>query len=516
MPKTESQLVSIAVDDVHDHPNNPRVIFRDDVIDGIAANLNGEYPQHHAITVRADGDGYEVISGHHRIRAARKAGLSNVWAFVRDIDDDAAFMELVTSNNQGELAPLEIGMHALSAVQLEQGKEGKGLAAYAKAIGRSKGKISELRQAAEVFVTCSDMGTSLIDKAYHLGHIHPCGRALWPLLVRTMLDKGWSAADTEATCKKVREFNVPPTWAELFLPLHKVVERFLSDEFSPLTVQRLIVTVECGETRLLLLGGKEVEQFHAWLAENAGRASWDERKVNAYVQEREAAAKAADESIEACWKLGDWREHVSALENGSVSLVLTDPPYGIEYRSNHRKEKHDRIAGDASLSEVRDFLAAVVEKLADDAHVLVFFDFRFVSELLTIAEVNGYEVRGQLVWVKNNTGMGDLDGTFAPKCELIMHLVRGKPTLFERTANVLEFDRVATDRHPTEKPEDLCRQLIESTTATGQLVLDPFGGVATVAAAALSIGRRTFGCELSEDYYKAGRERLHENGKRTS
>jgi len=331
-----------------------------------------------------------------------------------------------------------------------------------------------------------------------------------------MLDKGWSAEDTEATCKKVREFDIPPSWQALFLPLVDVVERFLADEFSPKTVRRLVAVVESGEKRLDLLSIQEAPAFHAWLSDNSGADSWDERKVEQYVLGREAAHKKAEESIDEMWKAGDWREHVSALDNGSVSLVLTDPPYGIEYRSNHRKEKHDGIAGDASLSEVRDFLAAVVEKLADDAHVLVFFDFRFVSELLTIAEVNGYEVRGQLVWVKNNTGMGDLDGTFAPKCELIMHLVRGKPTLFERTANVLEFDRVATDRHPTEKPEDLCRQLIESTTATGQLVLDPFGGVATVAAAALSIGRRTFGCELSEDYYKAGRERLHENGKRTS
>jgi len=124
MPDAQSQLALIPTGAVHDHPQNPRVVFRDDVIDGIAANLSGEYPQHHAITVRPNVDEYQLISGHHRIRAARKAGIEMVWAFVRDIDDDAAFMELRRANNQGELSRLERGKHCYGATDDDAGGRG--------------------------------------------------------------------------------------------------------------------------------------------------------------------------------------------------------------------------------------------------------------------------------------------------------------------------------------------------------------------------------------------------------
>ncbi|MBC7237486.1 MAG: ParB N-terminal domain-containing protein, partial [Chloroflexi bacterium] len=101
---------------IDDHPDNPRLAFRQDVIDAIAANLNGQYPQKHAIHVRPAGGRFQIVSGHHRIRAARQAGLKEVWAWVEPLDDEQALMELVLSNNQGELSPLEIGLHCLNAV----------------------------------------------------------------------------------------------------------------------------------------------------------------------------------------------------------------------------------------------------------------------------------------------------------------------------------------------------------------------------------------------------------------
>ena len=64
-------------------------------------------------------------------------------------------------------------MHALEAVPKAQGKAGAGLAAYAKELGKAKSKISEYRNAAEVYESCSHVGTSeLHDKARHLAEIH--------------------------------------------------------------------------------------------------------------------------------------------------------------------------------------------------------------------------------------------------------------------------------------------------------------------------------------------------------
>ena len=119
MPTTEEDTITlIPVEQLKPHPKNPRVALRDDVVDAIAADLEerGRRESRHALTVRAVDDGYEIISGHHRHAAAVKAGIEVAPCWVVDMDDDEAYMALATSNNQGELAPLEIGLHALERV----------------------------------------------------------------------------------------------------------------------------------------------------------------------------------------------------------------------------------------------------------------------------------------------------------------------------------------------------------------------------------------------------------------
>ena len=104
--------------------------------------------------------------------------------------------------------------------------------------------------------------------------------------------------------------------------------------------------------------------------------------------------------------------------------------------------------------------------------------------------------------------MGDPTTTFAPAHERILHAVKGSPPLYRRSADVLSYPRCDSSRHPTEKPEPLLRELIEAVTVEGQIVADPYGGVASTPAAAKATGRRWFGCELDEKYWRAGEERL--------
>lgn len=128
----------------------------------------------------------------------------------KPLSDEAAFMELATSNNQGELSPLEIGIHALRAVPLEKGGRGKkgGLSEYAERVGKGKSAITEYRQAAVVFRNCSHIPTVLLlDKAYHLSAIHSANRPLWPMLVSALLAKGWSVEDAKHHVGQVQEFG---------------------------------------------------------------------------------------------------------------------------------------------------------------------------------------------------------------------------------------------------------------------------------------------------------------------
>lgn len=74
----------------------------------------------HAILVRPLAGGYQIISGHNRTTAARRAGLKRIPAWVREMTDEEAFMQLLLSNTQSELSPFERGVHALAATEKDK------------------------------------------------------------------------------------------------------------------------------------------------------------------------------------------------------------------------------------------------------------------------------------------------------------------------------------------------------------------------------------------------------------
>jgi ParB/RepB/Spo0J family partition protein len=534
MPTTKEDTITLLpVSQLKPHPKNPRVALRDDVVHAIAADLEdrGHMEARHGITVRAVEDGYEIISGHHRHAAAVKAGLAGVPCWVVEMDDDTAYMALATSNNQGELAQLEYGLHAVEISPKKGGKGNKGSDRidYAESIGKSKSYVSQAVGAAKVANAVKEFTqvNTLIDKAKHLYAIHAADPSLWPVIVPHML-KDWTVADTEHWVGKVKEFDIPER-CSAWLPLVGVVDHFLqTKEFSPSTVRQLVAKrdaifelLEQSRDRIEE-SGQRVEHYAAkaeeWLvsASNAPPgepSSWDVRDAHRYLKELEEAISGIGLNQ---WLFGNWREHLTSIKDGSIAVLLTDPPYGMGYQSNYRLDtrkdrKHDKIENDGEGEgpvEMAECVAAFVPKLAADAHVFVFTNWRNEEAMRNAIADAGLTVKSSIVWVKNNTGMGDLTGAFAPKHERIIHAVKGSPILFEREADVLEFDRVSTDRHPTEKPVDLLSRLIEITSVAGQRVADPFGGVGSTCEAASSLGRNYWGCELKEDYYEQGKARL--------
>lgn len=356
------------------HPDNPRMYLRDAVVEQLAAEMarDGFGPEH-AILVRPVPEGWQIVSGHHRVEAARMAGLTEIPCWVKDLDDAEAFMQLVLSNTQGELSPLEIGMHALRAVPRAQGRAGAGLAAYAERIGITPAYVGQIRSAAEVMTSLLNSSLEVLDKAKHFYEVSKAPRAVWDQLVAAMLAGGWTVADTAHHVRAIDELRVPEPHAA-WLPLADLVREQLArpDRMTGRTVLRL--TSAADDVLAYLVDDEPASAaFMEWLAAGVGSTSWDHRQIVAYHQRL-----IAERFVVPGWHQGSWADHIDKLDDGTVSLVLTDPPYGqgfqSDYRTDRREERrHEPIVGDDTDAavELTAALEALQPKLADDAHLLV-------------------------------------------------------------------------------------------------------------------------------------------------
>lgn len=205
------------------------------------------------------------------------------------------------------------------------------------------------------------------------------------------------------------------------------------------------------------------------------------------------------------------------LPTESVDLVLTDPPYGVDFASGFRSESFGTIANDGAGDRggVHEALRECVRLVGQNRHLYVFGPSD-VLEGLKVGE------RTELIWDKGIIGAGNLSAPWGPAHEPITFAVskhrhagqtgRCSPAVRMRKGSVLRFTRPTGRkvRHPNEKPVALLRELIESSTRVGDTVLDPFAGSASTGVAAVLGGRKAVLCEVDERWLPLAVERITE------
>lgn len=196
------------------------------------------------------------------------------------------------------------------------------------------------------------------------------------------------------------------------------------------------------------------------------------------------------------------------LPDKSIDLVLTDPPYGMNFCSNYRKEKYEHIENDDNLDWLSGWCKEINRIKKDDAHIYIFCSWHKVDVFKQEIE-KFFAVKNILVWEKNNTGMGDLLNDFAPKYEFILFCnPNNKQLNGRRDSNILCFSRTQNSLHPTEKPVELFSFLINKSSKENDLVLDCFSGSGTTAIACSELKRRFICIEKDKVYYEASVKRL--------
>lgn len=214
----------------------------------------------------------------------------------------------------------------------------------------------------------------------------------------------------------------------------------------------------------------------------------------------------------------DAREILPRLGPDACDLIVTDPPYGVAFQSNKRTEKFVKIRGDQDQAVAEEVLSLALKTLSRSRHVYVFGPFVNLLSRLPLAALT------ELIWDKQVRAGGDLSLPWGTSHELIHFAVyelskanrdKGYGNLAARVRkdSVLRYQRKiggSANRHPTEKPVPLLRDLIESSSVSGEVVLDPFAGVGSTLVAATLEGRRSIGIEIDERYCNIACERLVE------
>ena len=238
--------------------------------------------------------------------------------------------------------------------------------------------------------------------------------------------------------------------------------------------------------------------------------------------------------------LGDALEVLPTLEDESIDLVLTDPPYFISNevgisRSSQGKYKGNDITHDfgewdnfGTNENFYDFTKTWVDECArvlkPGCFFISFFDKRRLSWLFDMLEFgHSFRVRDIFTWVKTNPVPQVRKVKFAQATEMAVILSKpGDENKFQwRNGYHPNLKRVpivggkerlkgadGKTLHMTQKPERIIRTLMDYFCESGGVVLDPFAGTGTAAVEAIKSGRQYICIEREEHYYHAALERL--------
>jgi len=212
---------------------------------------------------------------------------------------------------------------------------------------------------------------------------------------------------------------------------------------------------------------------------------------------------------------GDCLIELEMLQDASIDLVITDPPYGIEYKSNFSKYsqniakegvKNDDNAADDIFDKCCELLN---RKTKTDAHLYFFIDFKNYPKFRSIAE-KYFNVKTPLVWYKSDAGIGDLEQDWINGTELVIYCVKGNRSINKRRVNVLKYQRLNTSAmiHPTQKPEDLITEILTVSANKYDIFCDPFMGSGSHIRAAKKYGCNYIGIELDENMFNRAKAHI--------
>jgi site-specific DNA-methyltransferase (adenine-specific) len=214
----------------------------------------------------------------------------------------------------------------------------------------------------------------------------------------------------------------------------------------------------------------------------------------------------------------DVLEVVKEIKNESIDMIFTDPPYLINYKTNHRKNKKHKfckeIEGDNNVLLIDNFIKEAYRILKNDTAMYICCSWKTSDIFKSLLTKHDFKIKNQIIWVKNNWTAGDLKGQFGQQYEIVFLAVKGKPKFNgKRITDVWNFNRVSGNKqlHQNEKPVELVELCIQKHSKENDLVFDGFAGVGTTGIACKKLNRKYILCEIDKEYFNIMKNRLESN-----
>lgn len=218
---------------------------------------------------------------------------------------------------------------------------------------------------------------------------------------------------------------------------------------------------------------------------------------------------------------GNCLEILDKLENNSVDLIVTDPPYKTTKRGgsgNAGGMCKNKLFNDGKVFKNNDikpseYMSEFYRVLKEGTHCYIMTNHVNLYEMLTVAQKVGFHFIKSLIWNKSNKIMGQ---SYMSQFEYILFFRKGKFKKINKcgTADILVVpnkktkDKNGKNIHDTEKPVELMKILIENSSNEGDLILEPFAGVGSTCLACEETNRNYIAVELDSNYYNIAKERI--------
>ena len=191
------------------------------------------------------------------------------------------------------------------------------------------------------------------------------------------------------------------------------------------------------------------------------------------------------------------------MDGKLANLVVTDPPYNVNYEGTAGKIKNDNMAGDKFYQFLLEAFILTEKAMAKDASIYVFHaDTEGLNFRRAFSDA-GFYLSGTCIWKKQSLVLGRSPYQWQHEPILFGWKKAGKHAWYSdrKQSTIWEFDKPRKNAdHPTMKPVPLIAYPILNSSLTGCIVLDPFGGSGSTLIACEQTDRVCHTVELDEKF----------------